>query len=215
MWGSPGGFCEVGEHPIETVEREVLEETGLQVEVTGYLGVWVDDYADDPEAEADVINVAYYLARPTGTAANPTLPRSASIGWFAWDDLPAELAPPGTLDAVLAAARSGAAVDAARRPALARLAGALVDGVARDVELAALDPLAARGIERVRVVQELVRGAHVPAHLELEEPERVPGLRVLGLELDRLHVALLRVVVAALALVDPRQRPDRLDRRAD
>jgi 8-oxo-dGTP diphosphatase len=37
-WGSPGGFCEVGEHPIETVEREVLEETGLRVSVTGYIG---------------------------------------------------------------------------------------------------------------------------------------------------------------------------------
>ena len=31
-WGAPGGFCEVGEHPIETAEREVLEETGLRVE---------------------------------------------------------------------------------------------------------------------------------------------------------------------------------------
>ena len=110
MWGSPGGFCEVGEHPIETVVREVLEETGLQVEVTGYVGVWVDVYADDPEAEADVINVAYYLARPTGTVGEPDPAEVSEIGWFAWDDLPAELAPPGTLDAVLAATRSGAAV---------------------------------------------------------------------------------------------------------
>ena len=87
----------------------MLEETGLQVEVTGYLGVWVDAYADDPDAAADVINVAYYLARPTGAAGEPDPAEVSEIGWFAWDDLPAELAPPGTLDAVLAATRSGAA----------------------------------------------------------------------------------------------------------
>ncbi len=48
MWCAPGGFCEMGEHPIETVEREVLEETGYRVRRTGYIGVWVDRYADDP-----------------------------------------------------------------------------------------------------------------------------------------------------------------------
>jgi len=106
-WGSPGGFSEVGEHPIETVEREVLEETGIRIEVTGYIGVWVDAYADEPAPEdAEVINVAYYHAVPAGSerAAFDTHEVS-EIRWFAWDELPRELAPPGTLDAVLAAAR--------------------------------------------------------------------------------------------------------------
>jgi len=90
-----------------TVEREVLEETGLLVEVTGYVGVWVDVYADDPrDADADVINVAYYLAAPTGAEPGPIDPAEVlEIGWFGWDDLPARLAPPGTLKTVLAAAR--------------------------------------------------------------------------------------------------------------
>ncbi len=106
-WGSPGGFCEVGEHPIETVEREVLEETGLRVRVVGYLGVWVDTYADDPEEPgATVISVAYYRAIPLGGDEAAFDPREVSeLRWFGWDELPPDLVPPGTLAAVLTAAR--------------------------------------------------------------------------------------------------------------
>jgi len=108
-WGSPGGFCEAGEHPIETVEREVLEETGLRISVTGYIGVWVDRYADeDAVPDVDVINVAYYTAVPLGGDETAFDRREVSeLGWFGWDELPPDLAPPGTLEAVLAAARAG------------------------------------------------------------------------------------------------------------
>jgi len=108
-WCSPGGFCEVGEHPIETAEREVLEETGLRVAVTGYIGVWVETYADEPgDPDADVINVAYYSAVPLGGDETAFDRREVSeLGWFGWDELPLDLAPPGTLEAVLAAARAG------------------------------------------------------------------------------------------------------------
>jgi ADP-ribose pyrophosphatase YjhB (NUDIX family) len=109
-WGSPGGFCEVGEHPIETVEREVLEETGLRVSVTGYIGVWVDTYADEPgEPDAAVIKVAYYKAVAFGGDEAAFDRREVSkLGWFHWDELPPDLAPPGSLEAVLAAVRAGA-----------------------------------------------------------------------------------------------------------
>jgi ADP-ribose pyrophosphatase YjhB (NUDIX family) len=108
-WGSPGGFCEAGEHPVETVEREVLEETGLKVSVTDYLGVWVDTYGDDPpEPDADVINVAYYTATALGGDETGFDRREVSeMGWFGWDELPPDLAPPETLASVLAAARAG------------------------------------------------------------------------------------------------------------
>ena len=106
LWGSPGGFCELGEHPAETVAREVREETGLEVEVDDYLGTWVDVYADDPrDPDAGVINVAYYLASVTGDARERADPAEVSeLRWFAPDELPSELAPPGTLEDVLAVA---------------------------------------------------------------------------------------------------------------
>ncbi|MEU6536423.1 NUDIX hydrolase [Streptomyces sp. NPDC047000] len=38
-WTLPGGGMDHGEHPHDTVVREVEEETGYEVEVTGLLGV--------------------------------------------------------------------------------------------------------------------------------------------------------------------------------
>jgi ADP-ribose pyrophosphatase YjhB (NUDIX family) len=87
--------------------REVREEVGLDVEVTDYLDTWVDRYSDDPrDPEAGVINVAYYIAVPATGTRGPIDPAEVSeVAWFAWDEIPADLAPPGTLRAVLDLAR--------------------------------------------------------------------------------------------------------------
>ncbi len=46
-WELPGGFCERGEHPADTARREIAEELGVQVRLTGVLGVYFDPYLDD------------------------------------------------------------------------------------------------------------------------------------------------------------------------
>jgi ADP-ribose pyrophosphatase YjhB (NUDIX family) len=88
----------------------VQEETGYQVEVTTYLGTWIDAYADHPaEPDAGVINVAYYVAVPVGHEGErgPVDPAEVSeAAWFAWDQLPRDLAPPRTLEAVLSVAHA-------------------------------------------------------------------------------------------------------------
>lgn len=82
------------------------EETGLEVEIGGYLGTSID-----------VINVAYYTAELREAAATSPDPREVSeVAWFAWDELPPDLAPPGTLAAVLAPARTAATTPERSRP---------------------------------------------------------------------------------------------------
>lgn len=40
LWNQPAGWPEVGEDPIDAVKREVKEETGLEFEPTGVLGIY-------------------------------------------------------------------------------------------------------------------------------------------------------------------------------
>jgi ADP-ribose pyrophosphatase YjhB (NUDIX family) len=84
-WDIPGGFCEADEHPAQTAIREVNEETGLEIELTGLLGLWLDEYAG-----STTLNI-YYLARPlsyrlhAGDDAN-------GAAWFAPGVLPRRIA---------------------------------------------------------------------------------------------------------------------------
>jgi len=60
-WGIPAGFMEYGEHPEITAVREVLEETGLRVKLTGLFGVYAG--RDDPRTRAVLI---LYRGRKVG-----------------------------------------------------------------------------------------------------------------------------------------------------
>ena len=42
LWALPGGGMDVGEYMADTVVREVREETGIEVEVTGVVGIYTN-----------------------------------------------------------------------------------------------------------------------------------------------------------------------------
>ena len=104
MWDIPGGFCEPEEHPMITAVRETREETGLEVEVTGFLGLWLDHYPDPSRPAADITLNAYYHATVGAEVGTPDPAETAEIGWFAPDELP-PIAFPDHAVAVLAAWR--------------------------------------------------------------------------------------------------------------
>src|SRR4051812_10593591 len=102
LWCAPGGFCDHHEDPRDTAVREALEETGVRIRVGEILGIWVQAYADDPDDdECDWISVAYYAADALEDEGEPDPAEVSEQRWFAPGDVPADLAPPDTLTAVL------------------------------------------------------------------------------------------------------------------
>lgn len=99
-WDAPGGFCSEIEHPMETAKRECEEETGVQIRIVRFLGIWMDWYSQTPNTENTeaTLNI-FYIAEPI----NPhTIARSSSevvdIRWFAPSELAVPLAFPSQLE---------------------------------------------------------------------------------------------------------------------
>jgi ADP-ribose pyrophosphatase YjhB (NUDIX family) len=95
-WGLPGGHQEVGDSIAETAIREVFEETGLKITRPQVFGV-----ASDPRRETlrfpngdrtQTVSILFHVRKPRGEPKfNPG--ETLQLGWFALDDLPANLMP--------------------------------------------------------------------------------------------------------------------------
>lgn len=87
-WDLPGGFLEADEHPEAGALREVFEETGLRVRLTGLLGIYMDLYVPnaDPTSAHHSLNF-YYLAEPVGGVLAPQ-GESSEARYFAPEELP-------------------------------------------------------------------------------------------------------------------------------
>lgn len=80
----PGGKRHDGEGRVEAVVREIMEETGLGVKVTGLFGLYV---TDSPEGR---FNVYMYLCEAgTGEPAVMEPHLIGGLGWYSYKDMEA------------------------------------------------------------------------------------------------------------------------------
>lgn len=88
VWNMPGGFVEVDESGPAAIEREVLEETGLEVEAEEVIGIFSSRYGEGDEAKA-IFDVAYRCRLISGSDDPVEVSEeSLEAGWFALDDFP-------------------------------------------------------------------------------------------------------------------------------
>jgi ADP-ribose pyrophosphatase YjhB (NUDIX family) len=81
-WALPAGYQEIDEHPHQTVAREVLEESGLEVEVSRLL-----DFVFMPDDPRKPANILVFQCRPLRGELRAGSDASEAA-WFALDDLP-------------------------------------------------------------------------------------------------------------------------------
>ena len=86
LWCPPGGWADVGGSPSENVEREVFEETGLQVRATRLLGVWDRNRHGHPPRPFHAYKL-FFLCEETGGELR-TCEDILEIGFFALSELP-------------------------------------------------------------------------------------------------------------------------------
>ena len=91
-WTFPGGFVERGERAEVAAEREVLEESGLEIEVAEIIGLYT--------YEGEVPAIAVFAARVVGGEPTP-LDETMDVKGFPRDGLPwSEMAFPSTEQAL-------------------------------------------------------------------------------------------------------------------
>ena len=79
LWSLPGGYVDRGEELGRAAAREVMEETGLRVKVTGLLGVY--------SQQGDPVILVTYDSEVLGGSPRPG-PEVMELDFFPLDELP-------------------------------------------------------------------------------------------------------------------------------
>lgn len=85
-WCMPGGWADVGERPSEMVAREVLEESGFEVEVKKVIGIFDANRGGIPIEFYHAYKIVF-LCEIIGGEARPSDETSA-VDFFGFDGLP-------------------------------------------------------------------------------------------------------------------------------
>jgi ADP-ribose pyrophosphatase YjhB (NUDIX family) len=91
LWGIPGGRIEPGESITESCKREFLEETGLEIEITGVVGVYTGPeegfpLREYPDALVQVIDIVLKGERISGVLEVSA--ESHELSYFSRSNLP-------------------------------------------------------------------------------------------------------------------------------
>lgn len=87
-WAVLGGIVEPGEQPAHAAVREVLEETGVRVEVQRVVAVRTSDEVVYPNGDRAQYLDIVFRCRAVGGEARVADDESLEVGWFAPDALP-------------------------------------------------------------------------------------------------------------------------------
>ena len=85
-WTLPGGWADVGESPRTAIEREVLEEAGLEVSVTRLIGVYDANRIEDALSLFHAYKLLFLCEVRSGKLKVSIETRD--VGFFSVEDLP-------------------------------------------------------------------------------------------------------------------------------
>ncbi len=87
-WGFPGGAIEIGETPEMAAVREVKEETGLDVKVSGLIGIYTDCDMEYPNGDkSHSICIVYELEMIGGELKCDNL-ETVDLQYFGLNEMP-------------------------------------------------------------------------------------------------------------------------------
>jgi 8-oxo-dGTP pyrophosphatase MutT (NUDIX family) len=88
-WELPGGGAETGESPGQTAVREMLEETGLDVEIDRLTGAYYEAGPRPGHAHGPILHFVFAAHRrdPAATPI-PRPPEIGDVGWWRLEALP-------------------------------------------------------------------------------------------------------------------------------
>lgn len=88
-WSMPGGWVDVNQTPVESVVREVAEESGYCVRVRKLAAVWDKARQGHPPGPFSVVKL-YFICSLEGGVPRTSL-ETTEVAWFAEHALPADL----------------------------------------------------------------------------------------------------------------------------